>query len=242
MATAKTHPQVVDTVRHATAAVAALGLFIAMQFAFLLGRVQVIGQWAIEKPVARGNVLFIANHPSFIETIVLPALFWDRQWRGRRHEVPWSIADKDFFGAGNDWLYPGLRCIPVERGAIRSGRLNTTALRSITKTFRAGGSIILYPEGGRTCNGANIITTSGRQVRTCDSTVVRIAKRNGTTIIPIWVDHGPIDTPESLWYGLRKLLFRRKLTITFGRPVAFSDTPSSDDVAYALLHTKAPDD
>lgn len=181
----------------------------------------------------RGGVVLIVNHPSLIETLVLPSLFWWQPRVGKPTWRPWSIADAKLFGKRGAWLYPGFHCVPVHRSACAAAE-NKRAMRRVLEILRSNGVVIVYPEGGRTCKGTVFHTDGSRVVRACDPSIVRIAQRVGATVIPVWVEHGRVTTPESFVYGFGKLL-RCPMTVTFGEAMHTRSPATTRDVADALL-------
>jgi 1-acyl-sn-glycerol-3-phosphate acyltransferase len=98
------------------------------------------------------------------------------------------------------------------------------------------GTLIVYPEGGRTCKGDEWNYQGQRMVRTCNPTIVKIAKRTDAKIIPVWISHGDCTKPQSLLHGYYKLFFQKKMTVTFGSPITFSSFEVTGlEVANVLL-------
>src|SRR5713101_2915835 len=75
-----------------------LGTLLGPPF-WLLGLFRVIrisGYWRAVNCVRRGRVLIVANHPSLIETFLIPLAFWP--WAMFRLRMfPWSLPDKNLF-------------------------------------------------------------------------------------------------------------------------------------------------
>lgn len=217
---------------------AAYGLLLPVWISLLFGRISTIGYKPTQQVIRDGNVILIANHPSLIETIVLPAML--SPWRWNIKQSPYSIADSQLFGSGRAWLYSSFRCIAVHRNAATgSAAINQRAIRSTLQILRNNGVIIAYPEGGRTCKGTSWHTYQNKKVRSCNVNILTIAHRTNTTVIPVWIEHGLVTQPESLLYGYYKLFFCKKMTITFGTPLSSHQlhTCSGDTVAHTLLHT-----
>ena len=222
------------TLAFVVSSLVALALLFPLWLALLFGRIRVRNYGVPLRAMRRGAVVLIANHPSLIETLTLPALFWWWTWLGKPRWRPWSIADALLFGRRGTWLYPGFRCLPVHRKE-RAADCNTSSLRQMLTILHTRGVVIGYPEGGRTCKGKTFHTNGTRVVRACDPNLVRIAKRTDATIIPVWIDHGLVERPESFGYGYYKLLFCR-MTIAFGEPVTLRSLVTGEAVANALLH------
>ncbi len=206
----------------AVATAAAYALLLPVFLAILVGRVRIENYHVALRQVRQGSVLCISNHPTLIETVALPAIFWWLAWCGRGRKVPWSIADNHLFPFL--WLYPAFRCIPIERGVGASRRENAKALRRVVELWDTQRSVILYPEGGRTCKGVVFHERSGRRVREPDVTVVAMAAKRRVPILPVWVDQGDVRVPESLLRGYGRLFWGRPLRIRFGHPQLVAET------------------
>lgn len=75
-----------------------LGTLLGVPF-WLLGLFRLIrigGYWRAVDHVRRGRVLIVANHPSLIETFLIPLVFWP--WAMFRLRMfAWSLPDKNLF-------------------------------------------------------------------------------------------------------------------------------------------------
>jgi len=201
------------------------------------GRIQVHGHIPPRQTLGGGGTLFVANHPSLIETIALPALL--SPWRCDKESVhqPYSVADSRLFGRHSEWLYEHFCCITVHRNELSSTGKSWRTVRSCLHKLTNQGRLIVYPEGGRTCKGNEWVRHGDRVVRSCNPTIVKLAKRTHATIIPVWIDHGDSSKPQSLLSGYCKLFFQEKLVVTFGSPVICSSPNVTDkEVAQALLY------
>ena len=91
-----------------------LGTLLGIPF-WLLGLFRVIrisGYWRAVDYVRRGRVLIVANHPSLIETFLIPLVFWP--WAMFRLRMfPWSFPDKNLFKGFTPEHHERLRCIRV---------------------------------------------------------------------------------------------------------------------------------
>lgn len=230
--------QICYPIQYLSGIVVAYLLIVPVWICCLCGRVRT--RWSPEARLAwrKGGVLFIANHPSLIQTIVLPSIFWYLEWLGRAKHVPWSLADEKLFG-NRPWLYQAFRCIVVSRDENKLVR-DTVNKRSVELTLARlshGGVVLLYPEGGRTFKGSvNCTTAEGRQLRQCKPKLVQRAVQAGSTVIPIWFDHGVSIKPESFWQGYVKLFFGPKCHIYFGTPLKKEASEITEEVvADAIL-------
>lgn len=201
------------------------------------GRIVVHGTVPSKQQLTQTGTLLIVNHPSLIETITLPALLSPWQWSKASAKPPYSVADSRLFGRHSQWLYEHFRCITVHRNELSSTEKSWRTARACLQVLTNQGVLIVYPEGGRTCKGDQWTQHGEKRVRTCNPTIVKMAKRAQATVIPVWISHGDCTQPQSLLHGYYKLMFRKKMIVTFGEPVTFSSSEiTSVEVANALLN------
>lgn len=216
------------------AVVVAYMLLLPIFLGVLLGRVRVKNYRAALRHVYHGKLLLIVNHPTLVETVAVPALFWWLSWFGKGRVVPWSVADQHLFSF--PWLYPSFRCIPVARGAGASKRENALALRQVVEQWGSGGSVILYPEGGRTAKGTHFFEAEGRRVRQPEVTVVALAARKQVPVLPVWIEQGDTVPLHGMAFGYFKLFVKQPMRITFGEPRLLTESEVSPEaVAHLLL-------
>lgn len=219
---------------------AAYGLLIPIWISRWCGRITVQGEPPSKKTLQETGVLLISNHPSLVETIVLPALLSPWRWSVKDSKLPYSIADSQLFGRHSEWLYKHFRCVSVYRNEQSCTKKNRQAARSCIRILADRGLLIAYPEGGRTCKGDAWEQSAHGIVRTCNPAIVKIAKYTNAQIIPVWISHGDCAQPESLLKGYYKLFFQQKMTVTFGSPVTFpANTVTNQEVAKVLLRAAA---
>ncbi len=222
----------------ALGALVALLLILPVWMALALGRLDIRGLKEVKAAVRKGKVLIVCNHPSLIETIVLPALFWHWHFSSLKRRVPWSLADERLFGRYGLWFYPSFCCIPVRRTGATPNSFRQT-LRALDRTFSEGGSVFLYPEAGRTCKGEEFVVQGERRVRKCNPNALLAAMGKASTIVSVWVDHGQIQGPESMLYGYLKLFFGPRMSVNFSGPMPLlKEHMRADALALLLLETR----
>ena len=92
--------------------------------------------------INHGPVILAANHQSFLD----PPFAGSASDRAIYFLARKSLLDGWFLG----WLLPKLNVIPVDAD---SGK-DRTALKALIRILRAGQGTLVFPEGGRTPNGA----------------------------------------------------------------------------------------
>ncbi len=171
-------------------------------------------------PRYQENLVLVANHPSLLEPLLLPALFFPEYIFYPRKLVPWSTPDKRnywdrwyFF-----WIKP--RAIPVDRG----NRLaEMKSLLQMKKVLNSGGRIILFPEGGRTFRGRKFLySKTRRKIRELKEGIGWLVLKTKALIVPIWVEGTDKVLPNSRFYSRYPFLrFWKRITIKIGKPQRF---------------------
>ncbi len=88
-----------------------------------------------------GPVLFVSNHQSYLDPIIVGIGSHPRQFFAMARSTLW----KNPLVA---WLITSLKAIPVERGEA-----DMAAMRKCIEVLKAGRSLLLFPEGTRTDDG-----------------------------------------------------------------------------------------
>jgi len=200
-----------------------------------LGRIKVVNYDYALRHIKAGKVMMISNHPSLIETIILPCLFWPYKWIGWSKVAPWSVADIQLFSPFSKYIYPGMRCVAVDRTDDKSA--NIKAIKQISKILQERGTILVYPEGGRTCKGEKLITQNGRILRECSVNSLKVAVAANATIMPVWIEREEFPVkPESFMSGVVNI-WKKPMVIKFGTEISGlnSKTVSLDDVHEMLF-------
>ncbi len=156
-----------------------------------------------------GNVLFLSNHISALDVLVIPWAIYSRY----PEELIRQAGKEELFGLPVvGWILRKWRGFPVKRGGA-----DRKSIRAIEGYIREG-KVILYPEGTRSRDGT---------LRPGNRMVGRIVKNTTPTVVPVAVR----GTDEVIPVG--KTLPRRgaRIEIRFGEPV---DLKSE----YAMENTK----
>lgn len=215
-----------------------LGLYtlvnvIALIFVCLLltRRVRINGYKRALKAVWHGNVVIASNHPSALETFVIPVLFWPVLLI-RPRLFPWSITRFDAFPSYLQLLYAPFRCITV--GHADAAKRKCHSIFRMAHVLGHHGVLIGYPEGTRTCKGKVYWRRGSKKMSVFDSSLPRLAWRYGSVIVPVWIDFGSIDTPLSMRSCLRRVLFVHPLIVSLGEAYAPNGAGDEVEVAAAL--------
>lgn len=163
---------------------------------------------------SQGPVIYVANHQSNLDPPAIGCLVWDRPFTSLARA---SLFKFKPFG----WLLRLPGTIPIHRG-----RGDTPAVRAAIGELKAGGCILMFPEGSRSTDGA---------VRKFKAGVLVLVRRTKVPVIPIAVE-GAFDA----WpIGQRFPRLRGRIKVRAGRAIPadelLADTP---EVALQRLRCK----
>lgn len=203
---------------------------VAVSFVLLLitRRVRVRGYVSIIPAVLKGNVIVASNHPSSLETLLIPVLFWPLHLLVPRL-FAWSVARHDAFPLHMRWLYKPFRCILVGL----TGH-NKNVAHDMADVLKRKGVLVCYPEATRTCKGKTHWVNGGRKMGTFRSGLPRLATQCGSVVVPIWVDFGKIDTALSLGGCLKRIIFECPMSISCGAPYKVDSAHTSNEQVWEL--------
>jgi len=188
-------------------------------------------------PRYQQKMILVSNHPSLLEALFLPALFFPEYIFYPNKLGPWSTPDKKNYW--DKWYYFWVRprAIPIERGNNGS---ELKALILMKKTLLGGERIILFPEGGRTFKGSEFICSrQGKRIRKLKTSIGWLALKTGALVVPAWLEGTDKVLPNNRPPLPR---FWHKITIRIGDPITFSNDGSitkedaTNEIANALLN------
>ena len=176
------------------------------------GRLKVYGYSVDKFYLKNKNMVLISNHPSFLETILLPFLFAPNH--NFSFKLPCSLAEKKYYGA---WWFPWRPvCMPIERGNKRD---ELKVLKEIKSDFlkNTEKSLILYPEGARTAKGilkrGYRRSENGKTIAVFPKGIERLFVDSDFYVLPVWTEGGSEIMSGKFW---------RKIKIVIGEPFKLS--------------------
>lgn len=116
------------------------------------------------------------------------------------------MAKEELFKGPLGWILRSLRSFPVKRGGNDTG-----AIRLALKTLQEGGALMLFPEGTR---------GDGTHLGDLQSGVTLMAKKSGAQVVPVGIGGTFQMLPRH-----RSRPKRSRLTIVYGKPFSYQDTP-----------------
>ena len=167
-------------------AVYTFGLLLGLSFCLLriLGRIKITHKERF--PKKEKGILVVSNHPSLLEPILLPLLFFGQYIFHPFSFTPWSIPDKANYFDRWYWFWAKITLIPINRNKPREA---VKSLQKIEQILKDGRPVILFPEGGRTSSEKEHFTSkNGKKLRKLKGGVGRLVFRVNPLILPIWVD------------------------------------------------------
>jgi 1-acyl-sn-glycerol-3-phosphate acyltransferase len=162
-------------------------------------------------------VIFVANHSSHMDTPMILKMLPAR-WRQRTAVV----AAADYFYRKR-WIAHAVslmfNTVPMTR---QGGGLAEEATRHVNRLLSERWSLLVYPEGTRSRNGAVGRLRSG---------VAVLASEHRLPIVPIYVSGTHDAMPPGVnWPKLRLFRRRHRVTLTFGAPIVPGEGEHRKDV------------
>lgn len=170
-------------------------------------------------PYLQKKLIVVSNHPSLWEPILLVGLFFKQFVFHPVRFSPWSTPDKGNYFDKWYWFFVRPRFIPVPRGKVRA---EMRSLIKIIRVLRNGGSVIFFPEGGRTHKGVEFFhSRNGKRIRKLRTGVGDIIAKTGATVVPIWVDGTENVLPNN---GAMFPRLWKRHSIKVGKPIIYNGT------------------
>lgn len=146
--------------------------------------------------------LFVCNHVSLLDTILLGALFW----QSGNYPIL-TLGDKNVWHASwiRRWLSRPTSFL-LERGKLNPGKIRELhAFGHAAKDF----NLLVFPEGTR---------GNGLQVAECQPGIYHIAQEARVPIVPVFIENMQLVSTKS--GGFHPLRGFRKIEVNFGEPIA----------------------
>ncbi len=183
----------------------------------LIGRIKVL-HWE-RFPHWEREILVISNHPSMLETVMLPALFFHEYMVNPWWFAPMNTPDLHNFYKRWYWAWARPICVPIDRTSLIS---EGKSLYLIRKAIEEKKIVILFAEGGRTFRGKTFLhSKSGKKMRELKRGVGRLVARTNVKVLPIWIDGTDtvlLNHSTKLFGGINP---KGKITIRIGELMEF---------------------
>ena len=171
--------------------------------------------------------LVLSNHVSFMDPVLL-SFAANRPMHFLMYRAMYETR-------GLSWLFHALGAIPI--CPTDSAEVKEESLSRARRALAAGGTLVIFPEGGITTDGEFGPFRPG---------FARVAAGTGTPVIPAHIDgmwgsafsyHPEASFPRSL---LSRLRGRRRVTVRFGSPLARAESSLALAAVAGLAHGMRP--
>lgn len=159
-----------------------------------------------------GRVIVACNHCSNLDPVVV-GCFFPRRLR--------YLAKEELFTGLLGPCIRALGAVPVSRSDNASA---AGALKGFIKLYHEGNDVLIFPEGNRSFDG---------KLQPLEAGVALIAAHERAPILPAFI-HGSF---EAMPRG-KALILPRKITITFGEPLLFSEETCGSKEGRAIIMEK----
>jgi 1-acyl-sn-glycerol-3-phosphate acyltransferase len=123
--------------------------------------------WGAAEIPGDGPVLFVSNHQSFLDPILVGVAAHHRQFYAMARSTLWR-------NPALAWLINSLNGVPVERNSA-----DVKAMRRCLEVLDAGQALLLFPEGTRTPDGRTRAFSSG---------LMLLIKRARPKVVPVAIE------------------------------------------------------
>lgn len=160
-----------------------------------------------------GPCIFVSNHQSLLDPVIVGCAVIDRQFTAMARESLFRF--KPFA-----WLMRSYGAISLkEEGG------DSTAFKAALAELHAGRSILIYPEGSRTENGALLAFQPG---------VSLLVRRAKVPVVPIGIE----GAFEAWRRGQRFPHLQGRIEVEVGRAIAADQLPRESEDLLRLLHAR----
>ncbi len=219
-------------------AIYTMGLLLGL-FLYLL---RILGWVKVEHwerfPKRQKRILVVSNHPSLIEVVLVPVLFFRDYILHPFNFTPWNVPDKKNYFDNLYWSWAKVRLIPIDR---KNDRKAFKSLMRIKEILSLDGIVVLFPEGGRTFKGEGFFTSDkkGKKLRILKEGVGWLILKTNPLIVPVWIDGAEKVLPnklDKLYHCIPR--FWKGMTVKIGEPMHIEGKKKEEitqEIALTLL-------
>ncbi len=179
----------------------------------------------------QNGLLVVSNHPSLLEPILIPFLFFRFVFWHPIKFCPINTPDKKNYYDKCFWFWIRGFSIPVDRKS-RWGR--SRSLVKIKNALSKGKIVIFFPEGGRTEKGKEFVfSKKGKKIRLLEKGIGWLISKTKAQVLPLWVEgtEGILPNspnPEELYSTFPR--FWKRAIIKIGNPLKFSGDEDKEKI------------
>ena len=156
-----------------------------------------------------GGCILASNHQSYLDPILIPISIHRRLNFVAKEELFKNIILR--------LILVNLDSIPIKRGTS-----DIRAIKEIVNRISNGGAMVIFPEGTRTLNAAE---------RNIEEGVGFVAHKTKVPIVPVYINGSGRVLPKGAKFFKRQLI-----TITYGKPVYFTEKRPYGDIAKSIMN------
>lgn len=174
-------------------------------------------------PRWKKKLIVVSNHPSLLETVLLPAsLFFPQVLLDPFSYIPWSTPDRRNFYDRWYWFWIRPISIPIDRKNRANGM---RSLYEIARVLEREKIVIIFAEGGRTFRGTEFVySKEGKRIRPLENSIGWLVTRTKAHVLPIWVEGTDKVLPNHQTKLFAGINWREKVTIKVGNVIRFRIT------------------
>lgn len=166
---------------------------------------RIVGKENIPK---NGAFIFASNHQSNLDPFLIGIVPFREVYFFAKKE----LFEKPFFG----WLMREWHAFPADRK-----RADIGAFKTAIRCLKNGSPLVFFPQGTR--------SRPGRKKRTFSGVGFLVHKTN-VPVVPVYIDGSDKCMPAGA-----KFPKRHWITITFGKPISFSQDVSYEEIAHDVM-------
>ena len=155
-----------------------------------------------------GGFILASNHKSNLDPFLIGLCFHRR--------ISYMAKDSLFQNPIVRFFLQHVEAFPVRRGAS-----DARALRETLRRLKRGLPVVVFPEGTRQGSGAESKIHPG---------IGFLAVKGGVPVIPVHIDGSDKVLPPK-----SRIPKRGRVTISFGKPICFSEGPPYRDIVISIM-------
>lgn len=202
------------------------GAWILFMILKMFGKLKVINQKKI--PKLEPGIMIICSHKDIwncmLEIWLLPGIFFPQVCWHPIKLAPCFTPDKHNFTDKWYWFWLRPLAVPAQRDKKTGDREGAKKLLDIAASKQR--TMMLFPEGGRTCTGKNFTYSNNgtKKIRTLKDSLGGLVLRTHAPVALVWMEE-KIDAPDEPGKKLfsRPTLKRGPIIIKFGKTLQFQE-------------------
>ena len=136
-------------------------------------------------PKLLSGTIVVANHPSMMDPFLVAAMCFKGYLYNPFKYGPVVVADQNNFY--DSWWFFLLR--PFMISVKREDTISEKRLEEMKKVIERGGTLVVFPEGGRTSSGKDILTTpKGKKMRRLKPGIGYLILSTGASVFTLGID------------------------------------------------------